>query len=116
MWKSYRGQSLVLKALKQGYYWPTIKSNCMEFAKKCNKCQCFAPMSKSHLEELTKMTSLWAFVVWGIDLIGQLPKKRGEAQYAMVAVDYCIRLVEVEALASITPLKIKEFVYRNLVY
>ena len=51
------GQLLALKALRQGYYWPTMKSDCMEFARKCDKCQCFAPMSKSHLEELTTMTS-----------------------------------------------------------
>ena len=32
----------------------------------------------------------------------------------MVAVDYFITWVEVEALASITPMNIKEFVYRNI--
>ena len=32
----------------------------------------------------------------------------------MVAVDYFTKWVEVEALASITPSKIKEFVYKNI--
>ena len=32
------GQSLAFKALRQGYYWPTMKINCMEYAHKCNKC------------------------------------------------------------------------------
>ena len=92
-----------------------MKADCMEFAKKCDKCQRFASMSKAHPEELTIMTSPWPFVIWGIDLIGQLPKGRCGAQYAVVAVDYFTKWVEAKALASITSMKIKEFVYRNIV-
>ena len=33
----------------------------------------------------------------------------------MVVVDYFTKWVEAKALASITPMKIKEFVYRNIV-
>ena len=62
------------------------------------------------------MTSPWPFAVWGIDLIGQLPKGRGGAQYAAVQVDYFTKWVEAEALTLITPMKVKEFIYRNIVY
>ena len=72
-------------------------------------------MSKAHLEELTSMTSPWPFAVWGIDLIDQLPKGRGSVQYTVVVVDYFTKWVDVEALASIMPTKIKEFVYKNIV-
>ena len=109
------GQSLVFKALRQCYYWPTMKTDYMEYAHKCDKCQRFAPISKAHLEELMSMNSPWPFSVWGIDLIGRLPKGTGSVQYVVVAVDYFTKWVEVETLASITPAKIKEFVYRNIV-
>ena len=33
------GQSLVFEALRQGYYWPTMKADYMEYAHKCDKCQ-----------------------------------------------------------------------------
>ena len=33
------GQCLAFKALRQGYYWPTMKTDCMEYARKCDKCQ-----------------------------------------------------------------------------
>ena len=62
------------------------------------------------------MTSLWPFVVWGINLISQLPKGRGSIQCDIVAVDYFTKWVEAEALASIMPAKIKEFAYKNIVY
>ena len=47
------------------------------------------------------------FAVWGINLVGQLSKGRGRVQYAVVAVDYFTKRVEVEALVSITPTNIK---------
>ena len=61
------------------------------------------------------MTSLWPFAVWGIDLIGRLPRGRGSVQYVVVAVDYFTEWVEEEVLTTITPTKIKEFVYKNIV-
>ena len=33
-----RGQSLAFKTLRQGYYWPTMKADCVEFAKQYDKC------------------------------------------------------------------------------
>ena len=37
-------------------------------------------------------------------------------QYTVVVVDYFTKWVKAEALTSITPTKIKEFVYMNIVY
>ena len=57
------GQSLAYKALRQGYFWPTMKTNAMDFVRKCNKCQRFSSISKSHPEKLTSMTLPWPFAV-----------------------------------------------------
>ena len=92
-----------------------MKMDCMEYARKYDKCQRFMPLSKAHPEELMSKTSLLPFVVWGIDLIGRLPKGRGSVQYIIVTIDYFTKWVEVKALASITPVKIKEFIYKNIV-
>ena len=81
-------QSLVFKTPKQGYYWPTMKADCMELARKYNKCQRFSHASKAHPKELTSMTSPWPFAVWGIYLTNQLPKQRGSVQYAVLVVNY----------------------------
>ena len=62
------------------------------------------------------MTSPWSFAVWGISLIGKLPKGRGSVQYTIVAVDYFTKWIEAESLTSITLAKIREFVYKNIVY
>ena len=42
------GQSLAYKALRQGYFWPTMKINAMDFVRKCDKCQKFSNIPRSH--------------------------------------------------------------------
>ena len=86
----------------------------MEYARRCDKCQQFSPVSKAHLEELISMTNPWSFAIWRIDLISRLSKGRGSVQYAVVAVDYFTKWVELEALTSIMPAKIRE-VYKNII-
>ena len=48
-------------------------------------------------------------------MIGQLPKGRGAATHAIVAINYFTKWIEVEALSRITEKKATDFVWRNLV-
>ena len=61
------------------------------------------------------MTSPWPFAIWGIDLIGELPKSKGGVKYAVVAVDYFTNWAEAAPLATITTKKIKDFVFNSIV-
>ncbi|RDY00392.1 hypothetical protein CR513_16430, partial [Mucuna pruriens] len=36
------GRALASKIAKAGYYWPTLKGDCMDYVRRCNKCQRFA--------------------------------------------------------------------------
>ncbi|KAH9688200.1 Ribonuclease H [Citrus sinensis] len=109
------GRSLAHKVLRQGYFWPTMHRDAQEKTRSCVSCQSFANFSSQPPEKLTSMTSPWPFAQWGIDLIGPLPKARGAATHAIVAIDYFTKWVEVEALSRITEKKTTDFVWRNLV-
>ncbi|RDX85068.1 hypothetical protein CR513_33790, partial [Mucuna pruriens] len=41
------GRALANKIARAGYYWPTLKSDCMKYVKKCDKCQRFAEGHKA---------------------------------------------------------------------
>ena len=97
------GQSLAFKILRQDYYWPTMKADCMKFSRKYDRYQRFVLISKAHPKELTIMTNPRSFEVWGIDLIGQLPKGRESVQYAMAIINYFTKWVEAKILAFIMP-------------
>ena len=109
------GRSLARKSLRQGYFWPTMLKDAMEFVKKCDKCQRFATVPRQPPEELTSIMSPWPFSKWGIDILGPLPLSKGQCKFVVIAVDYFTKWAEAEPLAKITDSKVKDFVWKNLV-
>ena len=109
------GRTLAHKALRQGYFWPTMVRDAQEFSKKCDKCQRFAPVPRQPPEELTTISSPWPFSKWGIDILGPLPLGKGQCKFVVVAIDYFTKWAEAEPLASITDVKVKDFIWKSLV-
>ncbi|RDX94353.1 Pro-Pol polyprotein, partial [Mucuna pruriens] len=82
------GRALASKIARAGYYWPTLKRDCMEYVKKCDKCQRFAEGHKAPPENLHPVTSPWPFFKWGIDILGPFPPAPGQIKFLIVAVEY----------------------------
>ena len=76
------------KALRQGYYWPTMLRDTTELVKKCKVCQEHAKISHLPSEPLTSVISPWPFQQWGLDILGPLPIGKGQCKFVIVAVDY----------------------------
>ncbi|XP_074327726.1 uncharacterized protein LOC141665638 [Apium graveolens] len=49
----------------------------------CDRCQRFANYSSIPATLLTPMASPWPFSMWGIDLIGELPKAKGDVKFGI---------------------------------
>ena len=109
-----RGKSLAHKVLRQGYFWPTLRTDAMAFTRKCDKRQRFSNTPKSHPVKLVSMTSPWPFAIWGIDLIGPLPT-RPAFKYVVVAVDYFTKWAEAKTLATILSKKVQNFVWEAII-
>ncbi|XP_074352271.1 uncharacterized protein LOC141691431 [Apium graveolens] len=60
------GSSLAMKVLRQGYYWPTMKEDAINFVRACDRCQRFANYSSVLATLLTPMVSPWPFPMFGI--------------------------------------------------
>ena len=97
---------MAYKALRQRYFWPTMKTDAMNFARKCDKCQRFSGIPRSHQEKLTSMTSPWPFVVWAIDLIGPMPMACPAFKGVIVTIDYFTKRVEAKPLTTISSKKV----------
>ncbi|KAI5317816.1 hypothetical protein L3X38_037523 [Prunus dulcis] len=108
-------RSLAHKAIRQGYFWPSLHTDAQAFTQKCDKCQRFANIPQLPAEPLTAMVSPWPFAQWGLDLIGPMPEGKGQVKYAVVAVDYFTRWAEAEALATIIAARIETFVWQSIV-
>ena len=92
-----------------------MKTDAMNFARKCDKCQRFSSIPRSHPGKLTSMTSPWPFVVWGIDLISPMPTTGPSFKYAVVVVDYFTKWAEAKPLATISNKKVQEFVLESII-
>ncbi|XP_072058104.1 uncharacterized protein [Arachis hypogaea] len=55
------GQALAAKIVRIGYYWPTIKRDCITKVKTCDKCQKYATNTTKPAEILHSIEVSWPF-------------------------------------------------------
>nr|GEW62722.1 disease resistance protein [Tanacetum cinerariifolium] len=67
-------RSVVAKALRLGYYWPTMHRDARDMIRTCNDCQIYRPVTRSPQQPLTLITASWPFYKWGINIAGPFPK------------------------------------------
>ncbi|XP_022880896.1 uncharacterized protein LOC111398193 [Olea europaea var. sylvestris] len=101
--------------IKTGVLLAYLKKGALEFVQKCDKCQRFSPVQRQPSQDLTTVSSPWPVLKWGVNLIGPLPKGRGGASFAIEAIDYFTKLVEVESLAKITEANTSKFLWKNII-
>ncbi|GAU26993.1 hypothetical protein TSUD_290450 [Trifolium subterraneum] len=107
-------RSLARKALRVGYYWPTMQNDAKDHVLKCDKCQRHGDMHIAPANELKTLISPWPFAWWGMDILGPFPTAARQVKYLIVAVDYFTKWIEAEPLAKIGAAHILRFFKRNL--
>ncbi|GKC88327.1 reverse transcriptase domain-containing protein [Tanacetum coccineum] len=108
-------RSVVAKAMRLGYYWPTIHRDAREMIRTCNDCQIHCPVPRNPQQPLTLITAPWPFYKWGIDIVGPFPKGPGKVKFLIVAMDYFTKWIEAKAVATITGNQVKKFMWDNIV-
>jgi len=70
-------RTMAVKIPRAGYYWATVQRDCVEYVKKCAKCQEFGPLHHAKPETLHSLTSPWSFAIWGMDIIDPFAPEKG---------------------------------------
>ena len=104
------GRTLAHRAHTQGYYWPTMKLDAVEYVKKFDPCQRMSPILKSPVQDLVSITSPWSFAQWGIDIVGPLPTASAQKKLLLVATDYFNKWIEAHAFLSIKDKDVTRFI------
>ncbi|XP_020240151.1 uncharacterized protein LOC109818997 [Cajanus cajan] len=110
-----RGRTLATKILRAGYYWPTLKTDCADYVKKCAQYQKHGNLIHASATELHNISSPWPFALWGIDILGPFPVAKGQVKFLLVVVDYFTKWIEAESLASISAANVQKFVWKYIV-
>nr|GEV88133.1 hypothetical protein [Tanacetum cinerariifolium] len=71
---------VVRKAVRQGYYWPTMHEDAKKEVEKYDSRQIQVPVPKLPKTLMTSIMAPWPFYQWGMDIIGPLPPARGGAK------------------------------------
>nr|AAR06355.1 putative polyprotein [Oryza sativa Japonica Group] len=80
-------RTLVGKAFRQGFYWPTALNDAVDLVRRCRACQFHAKQTHQPAQALQTIPLSWPFVVWGLDILGPFRRAPGGFEYLYVAVD-----------------------------
>ncbi|GJU14778.1 reverse transcriptase domain-containing protein [Tanacetum coccineum] len=95
-------RSVVAKAIRTGYYWPTMHTDARKLIREYNDCQVHRPIPRNPQQNLTPITSPWPFYNWGINIAGPFPEGPSKVKFLIVAIDYFTKWIEANPVATIT--------------
>ncbi|KAI9126799.1 hypothetical protein K1719_002395 [Acacia pycnantha] len=95
-------KALARKAVRAGYFWPTMAADAKAHVQKCDSFQKHASIIRSPPASLQVISAPWPFFKWGMDLLGPFNRAAGQLRWLIVAVDYFTKWIEVEPVATIT--------------
>ncbi|GJY31738.1 reverse transcriptase domain-containing protein [Tanacetum coccineum] len=108
-------RSVVAKALRIGYYWPTMHEDTRKLIQACQDCQVHKLVPRNPQQKLSPITSPWLFYKWGIDIAVPFPEGPRKVKFLIVAIDYFTKWIEAKPVATITGNQIKKLVWDNIV-
>ncbi|GJV27763.1 reverse transcriptase domain-containing protein [Tanacetum coccineum] len=82
--RSLRPRAVVRKAMRQGYYWPTMHADAKKEVDKCDSCQIISPIQDPKTNDIHHAP--WPFYQWGMDILGPLTPARGGANLPRIIV------------------------------
>jgi ribonuclease HI len=88
--------TLVSKAFRRAFYWPTALGDADELIGRCQGCQYFAKQQHVPAYKLVTIPPTWPFACWGLDMIGPFPTASGEFDRVLVAIDKFTKWIKVK--------------------
>ena len=92
-----------------------MQKDAQTYVKACDKCQRLGNIIRQPSEELTPMTAPWSFAQWGLDIMGSFPITVRQLKFLVVGIDYFMKWVEAETLATIMEKNVRSFIWRVII-
>jgi hypothetical protein len=103
-------RTLVGKAFRSGFYWPTVKNDATELVQKCEACRFLSKHHHLTAQQLQTIHVAWSFACWGLYMIRPFKKAQGVYTHILVAIDKFMKWIEYKLIASLTSAKAVEFI------
>ncbi|KAG7567536.1 Ribonuclease H-like superfamily [Arabidopsis thaliana x Arabidopsis arenosa] len=109
------GRAMAFKIKRLGYFWPSMISDCIDYAKRCKKCQMHAPLIHQPSEILSSISAPYPFMRWSMDIVGPMHRSTRGVQYLLVLTDYFSKWIEAEAYVNIQDSVVKAFLWKHII-
>jgi hypothetical protein len=80
-------RTLLDKAFRHIFYWPTALHDAVELVKTCCMCQFHTKQIHTPGRMLQMISSSWSFAVWGLDILRPFPRAVGGYRYLYVTIN-----------------------------
>nr|CAE01888.2 OSJNBa0035O13.7 [Oryza sativa Japonica Group] len=88
------GRTLVGKAFRQGFFWPTALKDACDMVQRCEACQFHSKHKKLPAQALQTIPLTWPFSCWGLDILGPFPRGQGGYRFLFVAINKFTKWIE----------------------
>ncbi|GKE77410.1 reverse transcriptase domain-containing protein, partial [Tanacetum coccineum] len=95
-------RSVVAKAIRIGYYWPTMHADARKMIRGCQDYPVHRPVPRNPQQKLTPIMSPWPFYKWGINIVGPFPEGPSRVKFLIVAINYFTKWIKAKPVATIT--------------
>jgi hypothetical protein len=95
-------RALAAKVIQQGFYWSAIIDDAAKLVSTCEVCQKFSHRSKSPAQPSQLIAPSWLLQWWGIDIVSKLTPAQGNYTFAVVAVEYFTKGIEVKPITNVS--------------
>ena len=111
-----RRHVMARQIMRAGYYWITLEGDCINYVRKCHKCQIYVDKIYVPPTSLNVMVLPWPFSMWGMDVIRLItPKTSNDHHFIFVVIDYFTKWVKAASYASVTKSVVTRFIKREII-
>ena len=112
----FAGRLTAQKALRAGYFWPTMFQDAHDYVKRCDACQRYAKNDLHMAMPLHVSLPLAPFEKWGIDYIGEVhPNSSRGMKHIIVATEYLTKWAEAKAVKANDAVHAANFLFEQVI-
>jgi hypothetical protein len=94
-------RTLVGKAFRQGFYWPTAVADSKDIVWHCEGCQFYARQTHLPAQALQTIPITWPFSVWHLNMVGPLRQAPEGFTHLLMAVDKLSKWIEAQPIVNV---------------
>jgi hypothetical protein len=103
-------RTLVGKAYRAGFWWPTAVSDAEDLVRRCQNCQFFGKQSHVPAHNRITIPPSWPFACWSLDIIGPFTTAPGGFTHVLVAIDKFTKWIEYKPITKLTLDRVIDFI------